>query len=115
MVSFLAQIFFIGFFPVSTFSINIVGHRRLLRDRSLGRAGRTSRHIFAVGSAATFHRATWPVYDIFGIRLRERIRISSKAWNGFDATGYVLLSVIWGLIAVDAGMKLIDQLWPAHH
>ena len=31
------------------------------------------------------------------------------------ATRYVLLSVLGGLAAVFAGMKLIDQVWPPHH
>ena len=97
-------------FPVSTFGVNVIGcfvigllaalvehHdwfspsiRLLLFTGVLG--GFTTFSAFGYESIFLLRRGLFPI-----------------------ATGYVLLSVVCGLSAVLAGIKMIDQFWPHHH
>ena len=97
-------------FPVSTFSVNVIG-------------------CFVIGVLA----ALVEHHDLFSPSLR--LLLFTGLLGGFTtfsafgyesvfllrrglfsiATGYVLLSIVCGLGAVFAGIKLIDQFWPSHH
>jgi CrcB protein len=97
-------------FPVSTFSVNVIG-------------------CFVIGVLAAFVEH----HDLFSSSVR--LLLFTGLLGGFTtfsafgyesvfllrrgllsiATGYVLLSIVCGLGAVFAGIKLIDQIWPAHH
>jgi fluoride exporter len=97
-------------FPVSTFSVNIAG-------------------CFAIGILA----ALVEHHDLFSPSVR--LLLFTGLLGGFTtfsafgyesifllrrgllaiAASYVGLSVVCGLLAVGAGMKLIDQFWPPHH
>jgi fluoride exporter len=97
-------------FPVSTFSVNIIG-------------------CFVIGLLATLVEH----HDLFSPSVR--LLLFTGLLGGFTtfsalgyesvfllrrgllsiATGYVLSSVLCGLGSVLAGMKLIDQFWQPHH
>ena len=97
-------------FPVSTFSINVAG-------------------CFAIGVLA----ALVEHHDLFSPSLR--LLLFTGLLGGFTtfsalgyesvfllrrglvsvAGSYVALSVVGGLLAVGAGIKLIDQFWPPQH
>jgi CrcB protein len=97
-------------FPLSTFSINVVG-------------------CFAIGVLA----ALVEHHDLFSPSMR--LLLFTGLLGGFTtfsafgyesvfllrrqlfsiATVYISLSVAGGLIAVGGGMKLIDHFWPPHH
>jgi len=97
-------------FPVSTFSVNIIG-------------------CFAIGLLA----ALVEHHDLFPPAIR--LLLFAGLLGGFTtfsafgyesvfllrrgllsvAAAYVILSVVGGLFAVFLGMKLIDQFWPPHH
>jgi len=97
-------------FPVSTFSINIVG-------------------CFAIGLLA----ALVEHHDLFSSSMR--LLLFTGLLGGFTtfsafgyesvfllrrglfsvAAGYAIVSVLGGIFAVFVGMKLIDQIWPPHH
>jgi CrcB protein len=97
-------------FPVSTFSVNLAG-------------------CFAIGILA----ALVEHHDLFSPSIR--LLLFTGLLGGFTtfsafgyesvfllrrgllsvAAGYVLLSVVGGIIAVGLGMNLIDQFWPPHH
>ena len=97
-------------FPVSTFCVNVLGcfiiggvaalveHHDLLSPA-------TRLFVFTglLGGFTTF--SAFGYESAFLVR-RGMLNV---------AAGYVLLSVIGGLAAVFAGMKLIDSLWPPHH
>jgi CrcB protein len=97
-------------FPISTFSINIAG-------------------CFVIGILA----ALVEHHDVFSPAIR--LLLFTGLLGGFTtfsafgyesafllrrgllsvAASYMTLSVLGGLAAVFAGMKLIDQFWPSHH
>jgi fluoride exporter len=96
-------------FPVSTFSINVAG-------------------CFAIGLLA----ALVEHHDLFSPSVR--LLLFTGLLGGFTtfsafgyesvflrrgliavAANYVALSVVSGLLAVGAGIKLIDRFWPPHH
>ena len=97
-------------FPVSTFSVNVLG-------------------CFAIGLLA----ALVEHHDLFSPSIR--LLLFTGLLGGFTtfsafgyesvfllrrgllsiAAAYVSLSVVIGLIAVFGGMKLIDLVWPSHH
>ena len=97
-------------FPVSTFSVNVIG-------------------CFVIGLLA----ALVEHHDFFSPPVR--LLLFTGLLGGFTtfsafgyetvfllrrgllsiAGGYVVLSVVCGLVAVLGGFKVIDQFWPAHH
>jgi CrcB protein len=97
-------------FRVSTFSINIAGCfaigvlAALVEHHDM--FSPSVRLLLFTGLLGGF--TTFSAFGYESVFLLRRGMVSI-------ATGYVLLSVIWGLIALGAGMKLIDQLWPPHH
>src|SRR6266545_173470 len=94
-------------FPLSTFSVNVIG-------------------CFTIGILA----ALVEHHDLFSPSIR--LLLFTGLFGGFTtfsafgyesvfllrrglltvATGYVILSIVFGLAAVSAGMKLIDLFWP---
>jgi CrcB protein len=97
-------------FPVSTFSVNVIGCfaigvlAALVEHHDL--FSPSIRLLLFTGLLGGF--TTFSAFGYEGIFLLRRGLLSV-------ATGYVLLSVICGLGAVFAGIKLVDQFWPAHH
>ena len=97
-------------FPVSTFSINVAGclvigvlaalveHHDLLSP-----ATRLFLFTGVLGGFTTF--------SAFGYETVFLVR------RGFSQVSllYVMLSVVCGIAAVAAGLKLVDLLWPARH
>ena len=97
-------------FPMSTFGVNMIGcfaigvlaalvERHDLFSPSI-------RLLLFTGLLGGF--TTFSAFGYEGVFLLRRGLISV-------ATSYVLLSVLGGLAAVFAGMKLIDQFWPPQH
>ena len=97
-------------FPISTFSINVVGCfaigilAALVEHHDL--FSPLVRLLLFTGLLGGF--TTFSAFGYEGVFLLRRGLFSV-------ATSYVLLSVLGGLAAVFAGMKLIDQFWPPHH
>jgi len=97
-------------FPVSTFSINVAGCfaigilAALVEHHDL--FSPSIRLLLFTGLLGGF--TTFSAFGYESIFLLRRGLVSV-------ATGYVLLSVVFGLGAVEAGIKLIDQFWPPHH
>ena len=97
-------------FPVSTFSVNVIGcfvigvlaafveHHDLFSS--------SVRLLLFTGLLGGF--TTFSAFGYESVFLLRRGLLST-------ATGYVLLSIVCGLGAVFAGIKMIDQIWPAHH
>ena len=97
-------------FPMSTFSINVVGcfvigilaalveHHDLLSP--------SMRLLLFTGLLGGF--TTFSAFGCESVFLLRRGLVSV-------ATAYVILSVLCGLVAVLVGIKLIDQFWPPHH
>lgn len=97
-------------FPVSTFSVNVIGcfvigllaalveHHDLLSP--------SVRLLLFTGLLGGF--TTFSAFGYESVFLLRRGLLSIAA-------GYVLLSVVCGLGAVLAGIKVIDQFWPPHH
>ena len=97
-------------FPVSTFSVNIAGCfaigvlAALVEHHDL--FSPSMRLLLFTGLLGGF--TTFSAFGYEGAFLLRRGLVSV-------ATGYVLLSVVGGLLAVGFGMKLVDQFWPPHH
>jgi len=97
-------------FPVSTFSVNVIGCfiigllAALVEHHDL--FSPPVRLLLFTGLLGGF--TTFSAFGYESIFLLRRGLLSI-------ATGYVLLSVVCGLGAVLAGIKLIDQFWPPHH
>jgi CrcB protein len=97
-------------FPVSTFSVNIIGcfvigvFAALVEHHDL--FSPSIRLLLFTGLLGGF--TTFSAFGYESVFLLRRGLLSI-------ATGYVLLSVACGLGAVFAGLKLIDQFWPPHH
>ncbi len=97
-------------FPVSTFSVNIVGCfvigllAALVEHHDL--FSPAIRLLLFTGLLGGF--TTFSAFGYESVFLLRRGLVSI-------ATGYVLLSIVCGLGAVLAGIKLIDTLWPPHH
>src|ERR1041384_1732662 len=97
-------------FPISTFSINVAGCfaigllAALVEHHDL--VSPSVRLLLFTGLLGGF--TTFSAFGYESIFLLRRGLISV-------ATGYVFLSVALGLIAVGAGMKLIDLFWSPHH
>src|SRR6266404_3366433 len=91
-------------FPVSTFSVNIIGCfvigllAALVEHHDL--FSPSARLLLFTGMLGGF--TTFSAFGYEGVFLLRRGLVSI-------ATGYVLLSVVFGLGAVFAGLKLIDQ------
>ncbi|HZR79364.1 MAG TPA: fluoride efflux transporter CrcB [Chthoniobacterales bacterium] len=97
-------------FPVSTFSINVAGcfvigllaalveHHDLLSP--------TLRLLLFTGLLGGF-----TTFSAFGYESAFLLRRGLFS----VAMSYVTLSVLGGIIAVFAGIKLIDQFWPSQH
>jgi CrcB protein len=97
-------------FPVSTFSVNVIGCfvigvlAALVEHHDLFSS--SVRLLLFTGLLGGF--TTFSAFGYESVFLLRRGLLSI-------ATGYVLLSIVCGLGAVFAGIKLIDQIWPAHH
>lgn len=97
-------------FPVSTFSVNVIGClaigilAALVEHHDL--FSPSARLLLFTGLLGGF--TTFSAFGYESVFLLRRGLISA-------ATNYVLLSIICGLGAVAFGMKLVDQLWPPHH
>ena len=97
-------------FPVSTFSINVAGClaigvlAALVEHHDL--FSPSVRLLLFTGLLGGF--TTFSAFGYESMFLLRRGLFSIAA-------GYVLVSVVGGLIAVGVGMKLIDQFWPPHH
>ena len=97
-------------FPVSTFSVNVIGCfvigllAALVEHHDL--FSPSVRLLLFTGLLGGF--TTFSAFGYESVFLLRRGLLSA-------ATGYVLLSVACGLGAVLAGIKLIDQFWPPHH
>lgn len=97
-------------FPVSTFSVNIIGCfiigllTALVEHHDLFSS--SVRLLLFTGVLGGF--TTFSAFGYESVFLLRRGLLSI-------ATGYILLSVACGLGAVIAGIKLIDQFWPPHH
>ena len=97
-------------FPVSTFSVNVIGCfvigllAALVEHHDL--FSPSIRLLLFTGLLGGF--TTFSAFGYESIFLLRRGLLSI-------ATSYVLLSVVCGLGAVLAGIKLIDQFWPPHH
>jgi CrcB protein len=97
-------------FPVSTFSVNVIGClaigllAALVEHHDL--FSPSIRLLLFTGLLGGF--TTFSAFGYESIFLLRRGLISTAA-------GYVALSVTCGLAAVVAGMKIIDQCWPPHH
>ena len=97
-------------FPVSTFSVNVIGCfvigvlAALVEHHDLFSS--SVRLLLFTGLLGGF--TTFSAFGYESVFLLRRGLLST-------ATGYVLLSIVCGLGAVFAGIKLIDQIWPAHH
>jgi CrcB protein len=97
-------------FPVSTFSVNIIGCfiigvlAALVEHHDL--FSPSVRLLLFTGLLGGF--TTFSAFGYESVFLLRRGLLSI-------ATGYVLLSVVCGLGAVLAGLKLIDQFWSPHH
>jgi CrcB protein len=97
-------------FPLSTFSVNVVGCfaigilAALVEHHDL--FSPSTRLLLFTGLLGGF--TTFSAFGYESVFLVRRGLFSIAA-------GYVALSVVCGLIAVGAGMKLIDQFWPPQH
>lgn len=97
-------------FPVSTFSVNLIGCfaigvlAALVEHHDL--FSPSIRLLLFTGLLGGF--TTFSAFGYETVFLLRRGLLST-------ATAYVSLSVVGGLIAVSIGMKLIDQIWPSHH
>jgi CrcB protein len=97
-------------FPVSTFSVNVIGCfvigvlAALVEHHDLFSS--SVRLLLFTGLLGGF--TTFSAFGYESVFLLRRGLLST-------ATGYVLLSIVCGLGAVFAGIKMIDQIWPAHH
>ena len=97
-------------FPVSTFSVNVIGCfvigvlAALVEHHDL--FSPSLRLLLFTGLLGGF--TTFSAFGYESVFLLRRGLLSI-------ATSYVLLSVVCGLGAVVAGIKLIDQFWPPHH
>jgi CrcB protein len=97
-------------FPMSTFGVNMIGCfaigmlAALVEHHDL--FSPSIRLLLFTGLLGGF--TTFSAFSYEGVYLLRRGLFSV-------ATSYVLLSVLGGLAAVFAGMKLIDQFWPSHH
>src|SRR3954451_1807498 len=97
-------------FPASTFSVNVLGCfvigilAALVEHHDL--FSPSLRLLLFTGLLGGF-----TTFSAFGYESAFLLR------RGFVsvASGYVLLSVVCGLMAVGFGMKLVDQFWPSHH
>ena len=97
-------------FPMSTFGVNMIGCfalgvlAALVEHHDL--FSPSIRLLLFTGLLGGF--TTFSAFGYEGVFLLRRGLFSV-------ATSYVLLSVLGGLAAVFAGMKLIDHFWPSHH
>ena len=97
-------------FPVSTFSVNMIGCfiigllAALVEHHDL--FSQSLRLLLFTGVLGGF--TTFSAFGYESVFLLRRGLLST-------ATGYVLFSVVCGLGAVLAGIKLVDQFWPPHH
>ena len=97
-------------FPVSTFSVNVIGCfvigllAALVEHHDL--FSPSIRLLLFTGLLGGF--TTFSAFGYESVFLLRRGLASVAA-------GYVLLSVICGLGAVFAGFKIIDQFWPPQH
>ena len=97
-------------FPLSTFSINVIGCffigllAALVEHHDL--FSPPVRLLLFTGLLGGF-----TTFSAFGYETMFLLRRGLF----YAATEYVLLSVICGLVGVFAGMKLVDCVWPPHH
>ena len=97
-------------FPVSTFSVNVIGCfaigllAALVEHHDL--FSPSVRLLLFTGLLGGF--TTFSAFGYESVFLLRRGLLSIAA-------GYVMLSVTCGLAAVLAGIKIIDQFWPPHH
>src|SRR5947209_17229807 len=97
-------------FPVSTFSVNVIGCfvigvlAALVEHHDL--FSPLVRLLLFTGLLGGF--TTFSAFGYETVFLLRRGLLSI-------AGGYVVLSVVCGLVAVLGGFKVIDQFWPAHH
>jgi CrcB protein len=97
-------------FPVSTFGVNVLG------CFIIGAVAALAEHHDLFSPATRLFVFTgllggFTTFSAFGYETAFLLRRGLL----HVAAGYVLLSVIGGLAAVFAGMKLIDLLWPPQH
>jgi fluoride exporter len=97
-------------FPLSTFSINVVGClvigilAALVEHHDL--FSPSIRLLLFTGLLGGFTTFSAFGYETVFLLRRELFAV---------AAGYVVLSVLGGLAAVFTGMKLVDLFWPSHH
>jgi len=97
-------------FPLSTFSVNVIGCftigvlAALVEHHDL--FSPSVRLLLFTGLLGGF--TTFSAFGYESVFLLRRGLLTV-------ATGYVILSIVCGLAAVSAGMKLIDLFWPPHH
>ena len=97
-------------FPVSTFSINVIGCfligilAALVEHHDL--FSPSVRLLLFTGLLGGF--TTFSAFGYESVFLLRRGLFSTAA-------AYVCLSVIGAMTAVGVGMKLVDQFWPPHH
>jgi len=97
-------------FPASTFTVNVIGCftigllAALVEHHDL--FSPTVRLLLFTGLLGGF--TTFSAFGYESVFLLRRGLL-------YVAAGYVLLSVICGLVAVFGGMKIIDKIWPPHH
>lgn len=97
-------------FPVSTFSVNIVG------CFAIGILAALVEHhdLFSPSTRLLLFTGLLGGFTTFSAFGYESVFLLRRGL-ALVAGGYVLLSVVCGLAAVAGGMKLIDQFWPPHH
>lgn len=97
-------------FPVSTFSINLVG---CLVIGLL--AGLVEHHdLFAPATRLFLFTGVLGGFTTFSAFGYEAVFLLRRGFGGISF-GYAIASVIGGMAAVFAGMMLVDLFWPARH
>src|SRR5438045_5453660 len=97
-------------FPVSTFSVNVIGCfvigvlAALVEHHDL--FSPSVRLLLFTGLLGGF-----TTFSAFGY---ESLYLLRRGLNGI-AFSYVLTSVICGIAAVFVGLKMVDLFWPPHH
>ena len=97
-------------FPVSTFSINVAG------CFAIGILAALVEHhdLFSPSMRLLLFTGLLGGFTTFSAFGYESVFLLRRGL-GSVAMSYVVLSVVCGLGAVVAGIKLIDQFWPPHH
>ncbi len=97
-------------FPVSTFSVNVIG------CFTIGLLAALAEHhdLFSPSVRLLLFTGFLGGFTTFSAFGYESVFLLRRGLFSV-AAGYVLVSVFCGLGAVFAGIKMIDQFWPPHH